>query len=72
MNVIKESANSLSEEGDLITNIKGVGKEQNFTLDEYILGLEKIVDKKLDMYGIIKGKILKYKKVTRNKNGKKY
>ena len=71
MNVIKESANSLSEEGDLITNIKGVGKEQNFTLDEYILGLEKIVDKKLDMYGIIKGKILKYKKVTRNKNGKK-
>ena len=72
MNVIKESANSLSEEGDLVTNIKGVGKEQNFTLDEYISGLEKIVDKKLDMYGKIKGKILKYKKVTKNKNGKKY
>ena len=71
MNVIKESANSLSEEGDLVTNVKGVGKEENFTLDQYILGLEKIVDKKLDMYGKIKGKILKYKKITKKKNGKK-
>ena len=71
LNVIKESANSLSDEGDLVTNIKGVGKKQKFTLDEYILGLEKIVDKKLDMYGKIKGKILKYKKTTKNKKGKK-
>ena len=71
LDVIKESANSLSDEGDLVTNVKGVGKKQNFTLDDYILGLEKIVDKKLDMYGKIKGKILKYKKATKNKNGKK-
>ena len=71
LDVIKESANSLSDEGDLVTNVKGVGKKQNFTLDDYILGLEKIVDKKLDIYGKIKGKILKYKKATKNKNGKK-
>ena len=71
MDVIKESANSLSDEGDLVTNVKGVGKKQNFTLDDYILGLEKIVDKKLDIYGKIKGKIIKYKKATKNKNGKK-
>ena len=72
MTYIREAANILSEEGDLVTNIKGVGKEQSFTLDEYISGLEKIVDKKLNMYGDIKGKIKKYKKIAKKKNGKNY
>ena len=65
MVIIKESANILSEEGDLITNIKGVGKVQNFTLDDYIDGLEIIVDKKLDMYEEIKTKIKKYRKAKK-------
>ena len=69
MVIIKESANILSEEGDLITNIKGVGKVQNFTLDNYIDGLELIVDKKLDMYQDIKNKIKKYRKAKKG-NGK--
>ena len=69
---LREAANILSEEGDLVTNIKGVGKKKNITLDEYIASLEKIVDKKLDMYGDIKGKIRKYKKFVKNKNGKNY
>ena len=72
LNIIKEAANILSQEGDLVTNIKGVGKIQNFTIEEYISGLEKIVDKKLGLYGGIKGKITKYKKVAKNKNGKHY
>ena len=65
MVIIKEAANILSEEGDLITNIKGVGKKQNFTLDNYIDGLELIVDKKLDMYADIKRKIKKYRKAQK-------
>ena len=65
MVIIKEAANILSEEGDLITNIKGVGKVQNFTLDNYIDGLELIVDKKLDMYADIKSKIKKYRKAQK-------
>ena len=65
MVIIKEAANILSEEGDLITNIKGVGKAQNFTLDNYIDGLESIVDKKLDMYAEIKSKIKKYRKAQK-------
>ena len=69
MVIIKESANILSEEGDLITNIKGVGKVENFTLDNYIDGLESIVDKKLDMYQEIKNKIKKYRK-AKISNGK--
>ena len=70
MVIIKESANILSEEGDLITNIKGVGKKQNFTLDNYIDGLELIVDKKLDLYQEIENKIKKYRKakITNGKN----
>ena len=71
MTYLREEANILSEEGDLVTNIKGVGREKNFTLDDYIYELEKIVDKQLDMYGDIKGKIRKYKKVA-NKIGKNY
>ena len=65
MVIIKEAANILSEEGDLITNIKGVGKVHNFTLDNYVDGLELIVDKKLEMYADIKNKIKRYRKAQK-------
>ena len=38
---ILEDARLLSQEGDLITNIKGVGKEEDFKMDEYIAGLDR-------------------------------
>ena len=62
MNIIKEDAKLLSQEGDLITNIKGVGKEEDFKMDEYIAGLDKIIEQKLKLYNIMKGKVDKYKK----------
>ena len=61
MNIIKEDARLLSQEGDLITNIKGVGKEGDFHMDEYIAGLDKIIEEKLRIYNNIKGKVDKYK-----------
>ena len=61
MNIIKEDARLLSQEGDLITNIKGVGKEGDFKMDEYIAGLDKIIEEKLRIYNNIKGKVDKYK-----------
>ena len=61
MNIIKEDARMLSQEGDLITNIKGVGKEGDFKMDEYIVGLDKIIEQKLRLYNNIKGKVDKYK-----------
>ena len=61
MNIIKEDARLLSQEGDLITNIKGVGKEGEFKMDEYIAGLDKIIEQKLKIYNNIKGKVDKYK-----------
>ena len=62
MNIIKEDAKLLTKEGDLITNIKGVGKEEDFKMDEYIEGLENIVNRKLKIYSEIKSKIDRYKK----------
>ena len=62
MNIIKEDARLLSQEGDLITNIKGVGKEEDFKMDEYIAGLDKIIEQKLKLYNNMKGKVEKYKK----------
>ena len=61
MNIIKEDAKLLTQEGDLITNIKGVGKEGDFKMDEYIAGLDKIIEKKLKIYNNIKGKVDIYK-----------
>ena len=62
MNIIKEDARLLSQEGDLITNIKGVGKEEDFKMDEYIAGLDKIIEQKLKLYDNIRSKVEKYKK----------
>ena len=70
MNAIKEISGLLGEEGDLIANIKGVGKKKDFALNEYVSGLEGIVDKQLSLYQEIKDKILKYKKIAKIKNGK--
>ena len=61
MNIIKEDARLLTQEGDLITNIKGVGNEGEFHMDEYIAGLDKIIEEKLRIYNNIKGKVDKYK-----------
>ena len=61
MSIIKEDAKLLTEEGDLISNIKGVGKEVDFKMDEYIAGLEKIIGRKLMIYGNLKKKVDMYK-----------
>ena len=62
MNIIKDDAKLLNEEGDLITNIKGVGKEEDFTIDEYISGLDKVIEYKLQAYSKLRDKVNRYKK----------
>lgn len=51
----------LTEEGDIITNIKGMGIEVDFKMDEYTLRLEKIINKKIAVYSDLKKKIDIYK-----------
>ncbi len=51
----------LTEEGDIITNIKGIGNELDFKMDEYTAILEKIINKKIAIYTDLKKKIDIYK-----------
>lgn len=51
----------LTEEGDIITNIKGIGNELDFKMDEYTARLEKIINKKIAIYTDLKKKIDIYK-----------
>ncbi len=51
----------LTEEGELITNIKGIGDEEDFKMDEYTARLEKIINKKIALYTDLKKKLEVYK-----------
>ena len=62
MDVIKQDAKMLTEEGELITKIKGIEySEENFSMEEYLKRLEKIIDKKIDIYSGLQNKIDVYK-----------
>lgn len=60
MNIIKEDAALLTEEGELVSNVKGVG-EVDYEMDVYTKDLEKIIIKKLKMYKELKTKLEIYK-----------
>ncbi len=51
----------LTEEGEIITNIKGIGSAADFKMDEYTMRLEKIINKKIAVYTDLKKKIDIYK-----------
>lgn len=63
MNVIKEDAALLTEEGELVSNVKGVG-DVEYEMDIYTRDLERILLKKLKLYKELKTKIeiFKYNK----------
>ena len=61
MSIIKDDAKLLTEEGDLITNIKGIGEEANFEMETYAGRLEKIIEKKINIYSDLKNKIDEFK-----------
>ena len=50
----------LTEEGELITNVKGVG-ESNVNMEKYTQKLEKIISQKISFYSNLKKKIETYK-----------
>ena len=62
MDIIKQDAKMLTEEGELITKIKGIeDSEVNFTMDQYLKRLENIINKKIDIYSGLQNKIDVYK-----------
>ena len=62
MEVIKQDAKLLTEEGKLISLIKGIGtEEEKIEVDEYISRLEKVLDQKINLYSGLQDKIIIYK-----------
>jgi len=60
MNIIKDDAKMLTEEGELITNVRGVGDVQ-FEMEAYAKRLESIISQKIGLYQGLKKKIDLYK-----------
>ena len=60
MDIIKSEAKLLTEEGNLISKIKGI-TEENYTMDEYIYKIEDIIKTKLKYFQELKQKIKEYK-----------
>ena len=62
MEVIKQDARLLTEEGKLISLIKGIEtEEEKIEVDEYIKRLENVLDQKINLYSGLQDKIDVYK-----------
>lgn len=62
MQIIKDDARLLTEEGEIITNIKGVNQEEtNFSMEDYTMCLDQIINKKISIYMDLKKKLEIYK-----------
>jgi len=57
MNIIRDDARFLTEEGELLTNLKGVGADNEIQMDRYVKVLETIIEKKLNIYSDLKKKM---------------
>ena len=60
MDIIKKEAKLLTEEGNLISKIKGI-TEENYTMEEYVPKIEDIIITKLNYFKELKQKIKDYK-----------
>ena len=60
MDIIKSEAQLLTEEGNLISKIKGI-TEENYSMEEYVPKIEEIIEIKLNYFRELKQKIKEYK-----------
>ena len=60
MDIIKSEAKLLTEEGNLISKIKGI-TEENYSMEEYVPKIEEIIQIKLNYFKELKEKIKEYK-----------
>ena len=67
MNIIKEDAKMLTEEGNLISLMRGINNE-SVPMEEYALKLNNIIDKKLEYFMNLKEVITLYKKSLKEEN----
>lgn len=57
---LKEAAKLLTEEGELISNVQGFGNE-DYDMDEYVVRMEKIIKRNLQIYGDLQNRINRFK-----------
>jgi kinesin family protein 2/24 len=75
MEVVKQDAKLLTEEGRLISLIKGIGTDEDkIEIDEYIQRLDNVLDQKMNIYSGLQDKIDIYKGHLKeeDKMGKEY
>jgi hypothetical protein len=60
MDIIKSEAQLLTEEGNLISKIKGI-TEENYSMEEYVPKIEEIIEIKLNYFRELKERIKEYK-----------
>ena len=60
MEIIESEAKLLTEEGNLISKIKGI-TDENYTMEEYVYKIEDIIKTKLKYFQELKQKIKEYK-----------
>ena len=58
---LKEAAQLLTEEGELISNVQGVGQVE-YDIDEYVGRMERIVARNIEIYSDLQRRINKFKK----------
>lgn len=58
---IKEAASLLTEEGELISNVQGVGSVE-YDIDEYVNKMERIIKRNLQIYGELQKRFHRFKK----------
>ena len=66
IDIIKNEAKLLTEEGNLISKIKGITEEENYSMDEYMPKIEDIIQMKLSYFKDLKQKIREYKSLVNN------
>jgi hypothetical protein len=61
---LKEAAQLLTEEGELISNAQGVGGV-DYDIDEYVTKMERIVKRNLQIYSHLNEKIVNMKRLLK-------
>lgn len=65
---LKEAAKMLTEESALISNVQGVGGDEEYDMDEYVMRMEKIIVRNLEIYSDLQSRITKIKKLMKEED----
>lgn len=62
---LKEAAQLLTQEGELISSLQGTGENEETDIDEYVNRMESIVARNLEIYSDMQQQLLRFKKLLK-------